>query len=339
MNLSRTILSPRVLSFLLLTALLMWLEVTVTHTIAFSRHPMAVSFGVLFDLVFVTTGAFYWLVARPFHLAHSRLLFMALLMLRIALFILPESPVLPNQFWPLLLVFTEGAVLIIAGLRIRIILRTYRHLRPLADVETALRGSFAAVFGDKVAGIIIGEGLIVYYTLLGWRLQPDVPVNATILTMHRQSGQMAMVVGLLSVGLTEGIGVHLLLTRWNPTIAVWVTALSIYGLLFFVADAVATLKRPSYLSDNQLHLRLGVRWRAILPGVVITDVVLIHDKPIKQPGRLNGAFLTTPNVLLTFSKPISFSGPYGIQKEFTQLAFFVDNRAVFVRQITEISSD
>ena len=151
--------SPRLVAFLLFTALLVGTEVIVTHTAAFSRHPATLSAGVIFDLVIVTTGVFYLFVVRPLRLPNSRVWVLALLMLRIALFILPQSSFLPNQLGPFLLVIIEGVVLFVAGLRIRTIRQTYKQLRPTTDAENALRGSLAAVFGEKVAGAIIGEGL------------------------------------------------------------------------------------------------------------------------------------------------------------------------------------
>ncbi|ADB41591.1 hypothetical protein [Spirosoma linguale] len=331
----RLFLTPKTGYFVLLTGLIIGIELAVTHTAGFNRHPVAVSLGVVFDLVFVTTGLFYWLVAKPLRLPRSRSILIAVLMLRLASFILPKGDFLPNQFWPVLLILTEVMVLILAGLRIRTIVQTYRRLRPHADKETALQGSLAAVFGHKVAAIIMGEGLTLYYVLMGWRLTQDVLPGSTALTTHRQSGQIALVVSLLIVGLIETVGVHVLLNRWNPSVAFWVTLTSVYGLLFFIADMIATVKRPSYLTDTHLHLRLGVRWRAIVPRSAIANVRRIHEKPVKQSGQLNGAFLTAPTILLTFSEPICFDGPYGLKKQISQFSFCVDNPDSFVQLLRE----
>ncbi|GAB2570569.1 hypothetical protein [Spirosoma areae] len=339
MALLRSYTSLRVVAFVLLTALLIWVEVVITHTSAFSRQPVGLSLAVLFDLVFVPTALFYWLVARPLRLAISRLGLVALLMVRVALLISPQGSFLPNQLWPLLLLFAEGTMLIIAGVRIRTLIRTYQRLRQRTDAETALHESLATVFGERMAGAVLGEILTLYYALLGWWLSSDVPAGAKTVTIHRQSGQTALLVGLLLVGAIEGVAVHLLLSRWSPTAAFWVTILSGYGLLFFVADAIATVKRPSYLTDNQVRIRLGIRWRAIIPRSAIAQVSLLHEKPVKQPDLLNGAFLTTPNVLLTFSKPVSFLGPYGLKKGVSRFAFFVDDRSAFVNQLTRRESN
>lgn len=331
----RLFLSTKTLLFIFLTALLICVEIGVTQTTQFSQHSLAISIGILFDLVFITAGLFYWLVARPLGLTFSRTLFCALLMLRLSLFILPLTSPLQNQFWPLLLGAVEATCLFIASWRIRFLIRTYRQLRPLTDAETAWRSSLESVLGKTVSEILYSEIITVYYAFLGWRLRPDVPAGTIPLTTYRESGYIALVAGVLTVGLIEGVGLHVLLMRWNPSVAFWVTLMSAYGLLFFIADGVATVKRPSYLTNTHVCLRLGVRWRATIPRSVIASVVPISDKPDKQADQLNAALLTTPNVLLTFTEPICLTGPYGRQKRVTRLSFFVDNRPAFVQLITE----
>lgn len=327
------------MAFFLLTILLISIETGVTHTNSFSRHPAILSIGVLFDLVLVTTALFYWLVARPLRLTNNRLILIALLMLRIALFILPETAFPSDKIWPALLILAEGTVIVMAALRAQILVRTYRQLRLTTDIETALRDCLAVIVSKRVASAILSEGLTLYYVLLGWRLRSDVPIPAHPLTTHRQSGQVALTIGLLMVGVIEGVVVHLIIARWQPVVAIWVTALSVYGMLFFIADGIATVKRVSYLTNNQFILRLGIRWRARIDRSMIAHVSCIHEKLPKQTDRLNAAFLTAPNLLLTFREPVHVEGLYGIQKTVRQLSFFVDDRATFVQMLSKQESD
>lgn len=230
----RLFLTPKTGFFVLLTGLLISVELAVTHTTGFSRHPVAVSLGVLFDLVVVTSGLFYWLVAKPLRLPRSRTFLVAILMLRLASLMLPEGAFLSNQFWPYLLVLTEAMALTLAGFRIRTIVQTYKRLRPRMDAESA---------------------------------------------------------------------------------------------------CIATVKRPSYMTDTHLHIRFGVRWRATIPRPAIVTVERIQEKPAKQPGQLHGAFLTAPTVLLVFREPIRFQGPYGLTKQVSRLTFCADNPVSFVDQL------
>lgn len=325
--------TSRIALFLLSVLLILWVETFVLHHPAFQKYPTELATGVLFDLVAVVTALFYWLVARPLQLAPSRLVLVGLLMFRVALFILPASAFPLPHSWPTLIALGEGALVLVAIFRIRTIRQVYQRLRLETDSQAAWRGALASVFGEKIADVVISEGTMIYFAFWGWRLPSDLAVTALPLTTHRQSGQVAMTIGLIMVMLIEGLGVHLLLARWNPTVAYWVTGLSLYSLLFFIADLWATLKRPSYLSHHTLHLRLGIRWQATIPVSAIAQAVSIQDKPSRQAGHLNGAFLTTPNLLLTFHQPIRIRGPYGIQKEVHSLALFLDNRTAFVQKI------
>ena len=335
MTLYRSSPLPRLLLFLVLTMLLISVEMAVTRTPAFNRYPIGLSIAVLFDLVCVTTGLFYGLVARPRRLATSRLIPVALLMLRLGLFIVPQTALSSTPITSIIVVLAEGAVFVVAVLRIQTISRTYRQLRPAMDADMALQSALASVFGNRAAGFILGEGLTFYYVLLGWRLQSDIPTGARTLTTHRQSGQVALTIAILVIGAIEAVAVHLLIARWHPVVAGWLTALSGYGMLFFVADLIATLKRPSYLTPNRLNLRLGIRWRIQVDCSMITDVSAIHEKLANQANRLNGSFLTAPNVSLLFREPVTVIGPFGIRKPVRQLTFFVDDQPAFMQTIRE----
>ncbi len=308
------------------------LEAYLVHSPVFTRRLMLLSGAVLFDLTVLPTLLVYWLIARPQGWPISRTLLVALLMLRVALFILPETSSLSGRLsWPLLLALTEGAVLLMAVVRLRTIVRSYRQLRPATDSVTALHGSLTPIFGERASQLLLSEAQLMYYALLGWRLTSDAPAGSRVITTHRESGQVALLIGLGMAGLIELGGAHLLLARWNPVVAWWVTALSGYSLLFLAAEVVATLKRPSYLLPQTLHLRLGVRWRVTLNRTNIATIQPIHEKPAKAADLLNGSMLTAPNLLLTLHEPVQIDGPYGLTKTVTRIALFVDRRTELVQ--------
>ena len=301
-------------------------EWSIIQSAAFTRNPATLSLAVLFDLTVITSGLFYWLIARPSGWSVARAGLMALVMARAALFILPANTLPAALTGPALLVLIEGSMLIVAGFRVQTIVRTYRQLRPATDADTALHGGLTAAFGNRAAGLVMGEWLVVRYALLGWQVETDVPTTAMPVTTHRESGQVALTVAVGMVGLIEVVAAHLLLVRWNTDAAFWITLVSVYGMLVIVADAVATLKRPSYLTADALHLRLGIRWRAVIRRDQIERIEHIYEKPTNGAATLNAAFLTAPNVLITLNEPVFFGGLYGLSKSVRQVALFVDKR-------------
>ncbi|MBO0937628.1 hypothetical protein J2I47_13810 [Fibrella sp. HMF5335] len=313
----------------LLIACLLGIELAITKTAAFGKHPLALSVGILFDCTVLTTALFYGLIARPLRLPVSRTVLFAVAMLRVALFMIPATLPSLQLAWPGLLALLEGSVLVITTFRLRTIIRTYRALRPAHDRQIALRGSLSAVFGQRAARLIVSEGQVIYYALLNWRNPTDLPTGATPITTHRESGQVALLIGLLGVGLIEATAMHVMLSRWSPTVACWVTLLSLYGCLVVLAIINTIQKRPSFRTDNAVHLRLDIRWEAIIPLNSIAAVIPIFDKPAKQPGLLNAALATAPNVLITLREPVVVKGIYGLTRTVTQVALFMDNPKQF----------
>jgi hypothetical protein len=317
----------------LLIACLLGVELIITKTTTFIQHPLPISIGILFDCTILATALFYGLVARPLQLPISRTVLFAIAMLRLALFITPSATPLMERIWPVLLVLAEGTVVIISVLRFRKITRTYRALRPTHDVPAAFHGALAAVFGEKTASIIASEGQVIYQALFNWHGPVEVPVGTIAVTTHRESGQLVLLIGLLSVGLIEATAMHFLLAVWWPVVAFWVTAASLYGCLMILAIINTTRKRPSFLTETMLHLRLDMRWQAVISLDNITTVTPIFDKPTKQPRLLNTTLVTAPNVLITLHDPVVIGGIYGLSRTVTQLSLFIDDRSAFINSI------
>ncbi|MBO0950021.1 hypothetical protein [Fibrella forsythiae] len=313
-------------AILVFTAILLLIgsEALVVRSAVFARAPALLSLAVLFDLTVVSSALFYWLLARPKGWSIGRTGLIALFMLRIGLFILPANTQLTLVDGPVLLALAEAAALLLIMVRIRTIRQTYLTLRPTTSADQALHLSLAVVFGQRAAGVILSEWQLVRYVTVGWRQQSDIPATALPLTTHRESGQVALTVALGVVCLIELMGMHLLVARWSPDMAFWLTLASAYSLLLVVADVVATIRRPSYKTADALQLRLGIRWQATISLSQIAAIVSIHEKPVRQNGLLNMALLTEPNVLLTLNAPICVNGPYGIRREATQLALWID---------------
>jgi hypothetical protein len=233
-----------------------------------------------------------------------------------------------------LLAIGELSVLVTSVIRFRTLLKEYRILRPLNTRDAAILGSLEKVFGLKLATLLQYEGYVLRYSLLGWwRTTTDLLPHQQPVTSHRESGQVALSIAVLAVILIEGIGVHLLLARWNPTVAFWTTALSVYGTLFLVADLVTTCSRPSFLTTDTFFLRLGLRWKATISYENIDSILAISEKPAKEHGLVNGAFLTAPNTLIILREPIWVQGAYGIRKKAHRISMFADNKEVLFKAL------
>jgi hypothetical protein len=95
-----------------------------------------------------------------------------------------------------------------------------------------------------VLSIVVNELSTVRYGLLFWLGGPEVRPGQKSFTTHRESGYAAVWTVLLFVLLIETVGLHFLLWRWSPVAAFIATGLSIYSIVFFVADLASMAKRP-----------------------------------------------------------------------------------------------
>ena len=315
--------------------LLLLVEYGITRSTAFKQAPHLIAGAVLFDLVAVPVALFYWLIVKPMELPKLALAVAAVTLFRVALIVLPAGSEPFTISWPILIALVEVSLIAIALIRVHTLRLAYRSLRLSYNRETALHGSLAAVFGDRIADIIMSEGQMLRYSLLGWwRLSNAFTPDQQAVTSYRESGQLAIGIAFLFVGLLEGVVIHLLVARWNPTVAFWISALTAYSLLIVIADLVATSKRPSYLTSDTFVLRLGIRWRAILYRNDIATITWLREKPDKEPDLLNATFPVTPNTLITLHEPIWVQGPYGIRKQVRKIALFVDDKNLLQRFIS-----
>jgi hypothetical protein len=173
------------------------------------------------------------------------------------------------------------------------------------------------------------------YALLSWRAQPEVGPGQQAFSTSRKSGFRALLLAVAGVSVVEMVVAHLLLSRWNATVALMALLLSAYTLLFLLAHLRAVPLRPVVLDGRRLIVRTGFVWRLEVPAEAVLRLQELQDTPAPKQHLLNLAkpLLTPPNVLLTFSQPVAVVGLYGLRRTVWQVALYVDDRAAFGLQL------
>jgi hypothetical protein len=317
---------PYLLLGLLYAGLLVVARLLILPSSTYGTYPNLLGAGLLLDLTVWPLIAFHWLIARPRQWPVWRVGLVGAALLRLALVWLPNVPTSAGIGWSVLVGLPEGSVLVAGLLRIKAIVRAYRVLRPTHNVPDALRAALTAVFGDRLTYLIMAEGEVLYYACWGWRIPAHVPAGATPLTSYRTSGQLALLWGLLGISLIEMSAVHVALRQWSPTVALWVTLFSLYGCLIILALISTIRKRPSYSTPDALHLRLDLRWQAIIPRTQIAAITPAAEKLSKESNGLNTSLLTQPNQLITLHEPVTLTGLYGTKKTVSSITVFFDEK-------------
>jgi len=284
--------------------------------------------GLLADFT-VTFPVFYYLIiVRPLKVPLKSILLVLSLCCVVAYLVLPaHQREYILQIRKLTLV-AEILFIIYAVTKFNKIRAAYKtHQLHFADPIYNLRAAMADVLGDTLPiKVLASELAVLRYGLLFWRKEKSsIKVNATFST-HKESGYIALWCIFLLAVLVEIVAFHFLLRKWSPTSALIVTLLSSYGLILFIADLSAILKRKVLISDHQLILRLGLRWSANTSLSNVSSIQKItYDHKSTDDYFKGGITKSNGNVLITFKHPIKIDKLYGTSKEFSSILMNVDD--------------
>jgi hypothetical protein len=148
--------------------------------------------------------------------------------------------------------------------------------------------------------------------------------------MHRRSG-VVMILGVLAVlSVLEAVAMHLILIRVAPTLAIVLSALSAYGLLWLIGVAHAVRLAPLRFTPAGIVIERGVFRRVTVPRAAI-------ESAAPSAGRVGDAIdlsYTDPNVLLTLNAPVEVHGPLGRTRSSSKLLLSIDDRDAFLAQLS-----
>lgn len=126
--------------------------------------------------------------------------------------------------------------------------------------------------------------------------------------------------------------IHVLIEYKKGPGAAWaITVLTLWSVIWFLAQVEAVKFRPIELSDYHLRYRFGLSWSANIPLSKIKSARMVDVSE-----ALNGDDLflsplgSKKNVILEFDTPIRFSGPYMRKRREEKAAISLDNPSHFL---------
>ncbi|MBF8186818.1 hypothetical protein ITP53_13910 [Nonomuraea sp. K274] len=162
------------------------------------------------------------------------------------------------------------------------------------------------------------------------RRRHGVPPGATVVTYTKEQ---TFVLSLMLFAMTvETIVVDLLLVGLGVPDWVRFTVLiaDLYGLLFAVMLAAASVTRPHVLTSDELRIRYAAYFDLRVPLDQIASVRTsdgYHDGSMVtlKDGRVSVAVSSRTNVTIELTEPITFVRPFGARAEATSIRFFADD--------------
>ncbi|WP_139652063.1 hypothetical protein [Raoultibacter phocaeensis] len=179
----------------------------------------------------------------------------------------------------------------------------------------------------RAATLAANELVMLYYALLAWgRAARKAPGES--FSYHKNSGYSAFMAGMMLVVPVEIVVVHLLVSHFNATAAWLLTALSLYAVLWLIADCRASVLRPIIIGEKVLEIRSGLRFSADIPLEAIAS--LDHTPPHDEKKRLvDLGMMGCERIWLVFAAPLEVATAIGGFKEVDAIGISVDERARF----------
>lgn len=211
--------------------------------------------------------------------------------------------------WEAILIALEGTLLLVALLSLPRIRRRYRELRnELPHGSDAMRRALEEGLGRRLGAIAFGEASLLWYGLTGWGRGPK--ASAALTDAPGPPGHGAVVGALVLLAIVETTTLHLIVHLGSPPVAWFLTATSVYGILWLLADVHASRIVPTRFGPSGLHLRVGLRWRLDVEWDQIAGVHLSEP----EGESLSTAFLRSPDLWVEFCVPQRLRGAMGITK-------------------------
>lgn len=293
--------------------------------------PLAITL----DIVIGVPVLFYFLIIRKFQLQLTTLLVVYLISVGLARLILPDAYE-GHLFWfEMSLIFTELTIFGVLLFNIRRVIKQFKiERRHQNDFLINLERSFEKVMKKKLAPVV-GEIAMVRYAFFWWRIKSEYLPHQYPFTMHRKSGVGVTIGALMLATIAETIAVHLLLANWNYTLAIVLLMLSIYSFVFLIGYLAAIYKRPTLIENNQLLLRIGFVWYAVidLSNIETIETVRRVDEADKTILNVASSLLILPNILITLKTPQTLTWLYGIKKTTSKIALYMDERDKFIEAL------
>ena len=207
-----------------------------------------------------------------------------------------------------------------------------------ADPVYNLRTAMATVLGNTLpVKVLAAEVAMLRYGLLCWKKEKQAATENLSFSTHKESGYIAIWCIILVAVMVEMLAVHIALQKWSHIAANILTLLTLYGIIFLIADLSAILKRKVLVIGDQIILRTGLRWRVTTNAGNISSIKkIIFDNNTAKTCYKGGTIKSNCNLLITFKQPVIVEKLYGAGKEFDSILMGIDDADGFMASLPRV---
>ncbi|WP_274310087.1 hypothetical protein [Solibacillus daqui] len=125
--------------------------------------------------------------------------------------------------------------------------------------------------GNPIIQVLASEMLVFYYACLSWRKKPDTEGY----TVYKNTMYIPMLIMIFHAATFEAVAFHWFFHDRMPILAWGHTILSIYGIIFLIADARALILNPTKVDGQKLYLSNGLMKRT---NFYVGHIEAIHNE-------------------------------------------------------------
>ncbi|MFD0963890.1 hypothetical protein [Pseudofulvibacter geojedonensis] len=307
-----------------------------TTRLPFESQPFIFSNAIIADLLLTIPLVYYLLIRKT---AIPKLTIVPVFVLGILL----ASKFIPveNQQY-LQIIITYVFPLVELGVFIFLTINLYKLIKEFRrnklryqDFYDNLKQSASTILPNKISQLFATEISVLFYSFIHWKKE-SLSINEY--SYHKNSGSVGLFLGLLLIITIELSVLHVLLAKWSETFAWVLTALSIYSAIQIIGFLKSIMKRPIILKGESLILRYGILSETIVSLHDIKKVVL-SSKELEEGSDV--VFLSplgkleSHNIIIQLKNTNIVNRLYGLRKNYTSIAFYVDNPENFFFQLEE----
>ena len=199
-------------------------------------------------------------------------------------------------------------------------------------IETALAETVKSPLLLKLLGT---ELLTLYYAFLAKFERDGVAPNNEQFSYAKSSNAYDVYLFVALSQLPFLPFIHVILEHKKGPGPAWiVTLLTLWSVIWYLAQVEAVKFRPISLDKNRLRYRFGLFWAADIP---LREIRSARNIDVSETLDGNDMFLSPlgskKNVMLEFESPVRFSGPYMRKRTADKAAISLDNPTHFLGQL------
>ncbi|MFD0861547.1 hypothetical protein ACFQ1M_04965 [Sungkyunkwania multivorans] len=319
--------------------IMMVMTVAIARSSAFKTNPDLVSIGITVDLL-LTVPIIYFLLIRRTSIPKTTIVPFVIMGVIVASLILPSE----NQFYldlfkVWILPVVELSILWFLIYKLRKVVKRFNLERNESfDFFSTLKKSCYKILPRAIALAVATEIAVFYYGFISWKKRT---LNDNEFTYHKNSGTISLLIAIIFIVAIETVTFHILIAKWNDSVAWIFTALSIYSDIQIFGFLRSMLQRPISIENNRLYLRYGMMSEATIAldtigAIELSSKEIEFDKETRKLSVLGT--LESYNVIIRLNEEATLVRLYGIKRTYKNLAIYVDDRIKFKDELYDLKT-